>query len=566
MMPLDSLGIARWGETKIAADISRRMFIVGGGAAVGAAVLAACGSSGGKSAGGGPAATTSPNAGISTAQPKRGGTLVLATEAEDDGFNPTIASWDVTGLIYGASIFDTLTTVDINGKWQPNLAQSVTPSPDAKTFTITMRPGVKFHDGTPLDGKAVAMTLEANVKSPQNGPALFNVANISQSGPMTVTVTCREAWSAFPYYLSGAIGTIMAPTMLAEANSGNLKPIGTGPFVFKEWVPNDHLTVVRNTNYWRSSLPYLDQVTFRPIPDDTSRIDALKAGNIDIMHTSQPSSVKELMGDKSFVSVTDLNNNRTEREVHFLYVNTLKPPFDDLRVRQALAYATDQNRIRAVIDTVNPAVTSPFVQGSPYYTQVDYPTYDPAKAKQLIQAYEKDKGPLRVFELGTTNDPLNAERMTLLQAIWKGAGINCQIQQLEQSQYIVQLLNGDYDVREGRQFAAADPDENYVWWSSLTAADIGKPALNFTRNRDPQIQAALEKGRTSLNQADRVAAYQEIAKRLAADIPYIWLDASVWIVSAKPTVMNFNNPTLPDGSPALRMTAGFVDVAQIWRS
>jgi peptide/nickel transport system substrate-binding protein len=537
-------------------------------------ILAGCGggSSGtGKTASGGPASTTATtsntNAGISTLQPTRGGSLVLATEAEDDGFNPTIASWDITGLIYGAAIFDTLTFVDINGQWQPFLAESVTPSADAKTFTIAVRPGIKFHDGTPLDGKAVAMTLEANFKSPQNGPALFNVANIKQSGPMTVAVTCHESWSAFPYYLSGAIGTIMSPTMLAEANGGNLKPIGTGPFVFKEWVPNDHLTVVRNPNYWRTGLPYLDQVTFRPIADDTSRIDALKAGNIDIMHTSQPSSVKQLMDDKSFSSVTDVDNNHTEREIHFLYVNTLKPPFDDLRVRQALAYATDQKRISSILDVVNPPVTSPFVPGSPYYTPVDYPTYDPAKAKQLIQAYEHDKGPLRNFQLATTNDPQNAERMTLVQAMWKASGINCEIAQLEQSQYIVQLLNGDFDVREGRQFSAADPDENYVWWSSLTASDIGKEALNFVRNRDPILQAALEKGRTSLNQADRVAAYQEVAKRLAADVPYIWLDETVWIVAARPTVMNFNNPTLANGSsPALRMTAGMIDVAQIWKA
>ncbi|MBO0731751.1 MAG: hypothetical protein J2P57_21005 [Acidimicrobiaceae bacterium] len=555
----------------MADDISRRKFLAGSGAALGAvalggsasSLLAACGG-GGKATGSGSATTSNPNAGISSAPPKRGGTVIFATEAEDNGFNPTIASWDVTGLIYGAAIFDTLVAIDINGRPQPYLAQSVTPSADAKTFTITARPGIKFHDGTPLDGKAVAMTLEANVKSAQNGPALFNVANITQSGPMTVTVTCKESWPAFPNYLTGSIGTVMSPTMLAEPNSGNLKPIGTGPFVFKEWVPNDHLTVVRNPGYWQPSLPHLDQVTFRPIPNDTTRIDALKAGDIDMMHTSQPSSVHQLMSDKSLVSITDLNNNHTEREVHFLYVNMDKPPFDDLRVRQALAYATDRNRVRSVVDVVNPVIDSPFVPGSPYYTPVDYPSYNPAKAKQLIDAYQADKGPLRVFELATVNDPQDLERMTLVQAMWKAAGINCEIQQVEQSQYIVQLLKGEFDVREGRQFSANDPDENYVWWSSATAAPIGQLALNFPRNKDPQIQADLEKGRTSLNQADRVAAYQNIARRLAADIPYVWLDEAVWLVSAKPKVMNFNNPSLPNGSPALRMSAGFVSFGKVW--
>ncbi len=407
----------------------------------------------------------------------------------------------MTGLIYGGAIFDTLTAVDINGKVQPYLAQSVTPNADATVFTITLRPGIKFHDGSPLDGDAVAQSLIANVKSPQNGPALFNVSDIKPTGPLTATVTCKESWPAFPYYLAYQIGTVMAPSMLASPNGGNLKPIGTGPFAFK---------------------------------------------------------------DKLFVSVSDANNTATEHEVHFLYVNMDKPPFDDLRVRQALAYATDQNRIPSIVDVVNPPIKSPFTPGSPYFVDVDYPTFNPAKAKQLIAAYEHDKGPMRTFNLATVTDAKDLERCTLIQAMWKESGINCQVQQIEQSQYIVQLLQGDFDVREGRQFSAADPDENYVWWSSLTASPIGQLALNFPRNKDPQIQASLEKGRTSLNQADRVAAYQNIARRLAADIPYIWLDETVWLVAAKPTVENFNNPTLPDGSPALRMTFGFINVGQIW--
>lgn len=550
-------------------DISRRKFLAAGGAAVGAVVLggsassllAACGSST-KSGSSGPA--PNPNAGISNATPKMGGSLIVATEAEDNGFNPTVASWDVTGLMYGAALFDTLTTVDVNGKIQPYLAQSVTPNGDATEFTITLRPGIKFHDGSALDANAVAQSLVANVKSPQNGPALFNVSDVKPSGGDTVTVTCKESWPAFPYYLAYQIGTVMSPSMLAEPNAGNLKPIGTGPFIFKEWVPNDHLTVTRNPNYWRQGRPYLDQVTFRPIPDHQSRANALLAGDIDIMHTDDPQDAQTLPNNKKFVSITDSDNNATEREVHFYMINTLKPPFDDLRVRQALAYATDRNRVHSVIDVVNPVISSPFSTKSPYYTPVDYPSYDPTKAKQLITAYENDKGPLRNFTLSTVTDAKDLARTTLVQAMWKQAGINCQVQQVEQSQYIVQALLGNYDVREWRQFSAADPDENYVWWSSLTAAPIGQLALNFARNKDPQVQAALEKGRTSLNQADRIAAYQEISRRFAADVPYIWLDQTVWLVSAKPTVMNFNNPTLPDGSPALRMTAGFINVGQIW--
>ncbi|HET9690377.1 MAG TPA: ABC transporter substrate-binding protein [Acidimicrobiales bacterium] len=558
----------------MADGFSRRKFLAGSSAALGAlaaggsasALLAACGSSGTNSTAGGKVGSTKADAGISTATPKRGGNLVVATEAEDNGFNPTIASWDVTGLMYGAAIFDTLVTIDVNGKPQPFLAQSVTPNADATQFTITLRPGVKFHDGTAVDAAAVVQSLMANVQSPQNGPALLNVAGVTAGGPMTVLVSCKEPWPAFPTYLSGAIGTVMAPAMLVDPKAGNLKPVGSGPFVFKEWVPNDHLTVVRNPNYWQQGKPYLDSVTFKPIPDHQSRANALKAGDVDIMHTDDSQDVQQFTANSSFVSITDSNNSATEREVHFYMINTAKPPFDDLRVRQALAHATDQSRIHSIIDVVNTPITSPFSSNSPYYTAVDYPTYDLAKAKALLTAYQNDKGTLPTFQLSTVTDAKDLQRTTLVQAMWKEAGINCQVQQVEQSQYIVQALLGNYDVREWRQFAASDPDENYVWWSPLTASPIGKLALNFARNKDPQIGAMLEKGRTSLNQADRVSAYQEIGKRFAADVPYIWLDQTVWLVTAKPNVENFNNPTLPDGSPALKMTAGFINVGQIWRS
>lgn len=546
---------------------------VAGAAAAAAAggLLAACGSSGG-STNTTKASSTSSNDknGKASGTPKPGGTLVVATEAEDNGFNPFIASWDVTGSMYGHALYDTLTAVDANGDIQPYLATSITANADNTQFTFGVRPNIKFHDGTACDAAAIVASIKAAVASPQNGPSLLNVADVSASADGTqVIVKCKEPWTAFPYYLSGTDGTILAPAMLSAKDGGNRNPIGTGAFTFVEWVPNDHLTVKKNPNYWRQGLPYLDQVTFKPIPDHLARENSLKAGDIDIMHTDDEQFAHDFSTNPGkFQYINDLGNTATEHEMHFLMINCAQAPLDDVRVRQALAYATDRNKVIQIANAgITPDSTGPYTKGSKYYAPTGYPSYDPTKAKALIAEYEKDKGPLPTIALTTVTDAKDLQRIQLIAGIWEqNAGIKTQISQVEQSQYIVQALLGNYQVRDWRQFSAADPDENYVWWSTLTASPIGKLALNFARNKDDQIQADLEKGRTAGDSATRVAAYQDIAKRFGQDVPYLWINQTVWSVAAAPNVMNFNGATLPDGKPELGMTAGFINVREIWKA
>ena len=553
--------------------ISRGATVTAAGAAVlgtGGGLLAACGSSGsgGKTGSAGTGTSGSGTAGIGKGSPKKGGTLNVGVEAEDNGFNPTVASWDVTGLIYGSCLFDTLTAIDSTGKVQPYLAQSITPNADYSVWTLKLRPNpITFHDGSALDSNAVVGSLEANVHSAQNGLAITNIDTITNPDASTVVFKMKTPWVVFPYYLSGAIGTVMAPAMLKAADAGNRSPIGTGPFVFKEWIPNDHLTVTRNPSYWQSSLPYLDTVVFHPIPDHQSRENSLKAGTIDIMHTTDTQSAVDFMHNSAFQYINDLGNNATQREQGFYMINTAQAPCDDVRVRQAMAYAIDRKKLISLEDNgLPPESTGPFSPGSPYYVDSGYPTYNLAKAQALVKAYQAEKGPISI-ELSTINDAKNLATTQVVQSMLQQAGITAHIVQVQQSQYIVQALLGQYTVRQWRQFAASDPDENFVWWDSETAAPIGKLALNFARNKDPQIDSALTTGRSNPDQAARTQAYQSIAKRFGQDVPYLWINTDIWSVIAKPTVQNFNNPVFPDGSTkGLAMTGGFFSPRYIWLS
>jgi peptide/nickel transport system substrate-binding protein len=550
-------------------EFDRRTFLAGSAALGAGGILAACGSSGSSKAGGSTSGGTKGTPGVSNATPKKGGTLNIGVEAEDNGFNPTIASWDVTGLMYGACVFDSVTYVASDGSVKPYLAQSMTPNADYTQWTIKLRTTpIHFHDGTVCDSSAIVGSLEMNVHSAQNGLALTNIDSITNPDASTVVVKMKTPWIAFPYYLSqgSSIGMVLAPAMVKASDGGDRNPVGTGPFKFKEWVPNDHATFLRNDSYWQPGFPHVDTVIFHPIPDHQSRENSLKAGQIDIMHTDDTQTAVDFMNNASYQYLNDLHNNSVEHEQDFLMINTAQAPLDNLTVRQALAYSLDRQKvINTLYNGISPNADQPFSTGSPYFvSDSGYPTYNLAKAQSLMkQAAQQIGGPVK-FELSIINDAKDLAVTQLVQGMFTAAGAQVNIVQIQQSQYIVQALLGQYAVRGWRQFAAADPDQNYVWWHSSTALPIGKIALNFARNKDPQIDSALETGRTSSDKTARVQAYQTVAKRFGADVPYLWINQAYWSVIAKPNVMNFDNAVTPEGTKGLSMTGGYFNPRFIW--
>jgi ABC-type transport system substrate-binding protein len=246
-------------------------------------------------------------------------------------------------------------------------------------------------------------------------------------------------------------------------------------------------------------------------------------------------------------------------------LDTAKPPLDDVRVRQALAYATDRRKVvNTVYAGILPDSTGPFDKNSPYFGESGYPGYDLNKAKDLVAQYEKDKGRI-TFELGTTNSAKNLQTTQFVQDMWKQAGINTTLKQVEQSSFILNALVGNYDAYLWRQFGAPDPDADLIWWSSATAAPIGQLSLNFARNKDPQVDAALAQGRHSADEAERKAAYQAVAKRFAEDVPYVWIGTTVWAVVSKPKVHGVTAWKLPDGADGIDgLLSGRFLMSHVW--
>ena len=508
--------------------------------------------------------------GVTKATPKKGGSLVFGVDAEEQGFDPTQGRFDEVGVMYARTVFDPLTIVLTNGDWSPYLAQSVVPNSSYTAWTITLRPDVMFHDGTPCDGAALATNLQAQSKSLLTGVVINpTLQSIAQTGPLAATITFKQPWVPFPYYLAGGIGGqiayVVAPSMLSNPN-GTSHPVGTGPFVFKEWIPNDHFTATANPNYWRKGLPYLSQITFKPIPDEEARAEALKTGTIDIMITDTPQIITQFRGNRSYSYIDDSTNVAGEPDMNCVQLNCLAKPFNDQSVRLAAAQAINRSQYVRVIDEgVLPVSNGLFVPGSPYYSTTSFPKYNPANAKKLVSAAAKKNGGPISFTYGSTNSPAALRAAQYLEQAWKAVGFQVSTNIVQQNQTINNALAGKYQALGWRQFGAVDPDLNYIFWSTTTVSS-GPLSINMARNGDPTIEAALLAGRQGTEKSTREAAYKTVNKRLAVDLPYLWTDRAIWAVVSNPKVQNFNNPKSPQGQSAFGMIGGSIWPTQIWIS
>ena len=541
-------------------SFDRRSFMAGGLAlGAGAAIL------GGLEGEAGAARTNGPGLnGVSKARPVKGGSLTFGIDTEEGGFDPSSARWDEGGFLYGRSVMDPIAIVNASGGVEPYLAESITNNEDFTAFTVNLRPGIVFHDGTPLDANALHLNIEKQAASVLTGPAFADqIASASVTGPLAVTINMKTSWAPFPYYLAQAqTGYVAAPAML-NSSSGTSHPIGTGPFVFKDWVPNSHMTATRNPHYWRKGYPYLSSITFKPIIDPNARADALQTGEVDIMHTNSPSSLLQFRGNDKWAYYDNSGEVVGQPTAQCIMLNTSAAPFNNADVRKAAAMCINRAQFAKVIDKgVDVPLNGLFLPGSEYYTKTAYPSYNPSAAAKLVKKVQQQTGKPVAFKLNSTTNSDVLRAAQFLQQAFNQAGMQVTINPLAQSTLINDSLAGTYQATTWRQFGAVDPDLNYVWWSTQTAAP--PLALNMARNINPKIQAALISGRTTNNKADRIKAYQQVNQLLARDIPYLWLARDTWAVVANPKVQNFANPTTVQHSKAIAFDEGVLWPTQIW--
>jgi peptide/nickel transport system substrate-binding protein len=483
--------------------------------------------------------------------PASGGKVVFGLTAESSGWSPVADQWALDGHFVASAVYDPLMAVAPDRQIVPELAKTIEHNADFTRWTIHVREGVQFHNGTPLDAAAVKANLDASRRG-LGAIALSPIESIEVLDRLSVIVTMKSPWSAFPSTLAGQQGYIAAPETLLDG-SASRSPIGTGPFVFERWAPDRSVELTKNAHYWQHGKPYLDEIEFRPIPDNASRGAALASGTLDLMITYEPSDVITYRSEPGYRVATDL-----EAEETVVVLNAGRPPFDHPAARRAIALATDQAQVTETMGAgvLEPA-NGPFASGEPWYeVDTNQPQFDIDEARVQADAYRRETGRPLEFRLSTFPDATRLRQVQLLQQMWAAVGADVHIETLDQAAFIKPLINGEFDATVISNFGTADPDFNYLFWHSSLVAPPGELSINFSHTVDPVIDAALDAGRRTNDVIDRAEQYQLIARRLNDNVAYVWLYRTPTSVVAADRVRGLSNLgnagfARPDGKPWL---------------
>jgi len=489
--------------------------------------------------------TTAPGASAQSS-PKPGGSVVYGLESETGGgWCPSSARLAISGIEVGAAIYDTLTVPNIKNEMVPYLAESVEPNADFTEWKITLRDGIKFHDGTALDSAALVRNFEEYRKSTLIGAALKPINTVTATGPLEVTVALTQAWPEFPWflYLDGRF-LIEAPAQLDSPDCAS-KLIGTGPFSLDHWTVNQELVANKNPDYWQKDskgkqLPYLDKITFKPVAEAVQRVNSLQGGQLDLIHTSDGQQVDALRQLTGQFNVLEQPAGRSE--VRYYLMNAAKPPLDDLNARKAVAMAIDRNQINEIRN--NGAYR---VADGPFDTKVigytknpGYPKYNLKQAKKLASDYKAAHGGEFTVILEHTNDPANTAEAELIKEQLAKAGIDATLKQDDQTAFILAAVSGNFSIMLWRQHPGDDPDAQYYWWNTGST-------LNFGKFDDPELQGLIDQGRTETDAAKRKQIYTDVNKRFASQVYNVWAYYADWVVGANKKVGGLEGPALPDG-------------------
>jgi len=473
-------------------------------------------------------------------KPTFGDTFVQASIGDITGLIPNITT-DGPSHAVGGLIYDGLVQTDKDLNWIPSMAESWQFSKDCLTLTFKLRKDVKWHDGKPFTAEDVNFTYKAmmNPKTPTAYRDDFElVKDVQVPDPYTVRVIYSQ-----PYAKAlGSWGTPMLPRhllakyveegKLREAPQNTTSPIGTGPYKFQEWKSGEKVVLVANKDYYIQGHPFLGRIVYRVIPSQATIFLELKAKGVDMADLT---AIQYARQTDYAAFKQDYNKYRySANRYTYLGFNLKDPRFADKRVRQAFAYAINKPElIEGVVMGLAREATGPYRPGTWAYTdKVKRYAYDPAKAKQLLAAAgwtdKNGDGILRnkegqPFNFTIRTNQGNEERKKLAELIQqrlKEIGVQTDIQTIEWAAFLKEYIKQKrFDAIILGWGTGIDPDQYPIWHSSQTGPD----QLNQISYANPEVDALLEKGRTTCTQKDRVPIYHRIQEILAEDQPLIFL-------------------------------------------
>jgi peptide/nickel transport system substrate-binding protein len=527
-----------------------------------ALVAAACGGSSGKSG------TSSSTAAGGGGKPVSGGTLTYGLEGKTTDFCIPSAQLAISGIMVVTAVYDTLMVPTTDPQvFAPYLAKSVEHNADYTQFTIGLRSGVTFQNGEPLNAAAVKQNIDAWRKGTLLQFVYTDIADVTTPDDLTVVVTMKKPWVAFPGYLwtTGRTG-IAAPAQLNAGPACKTTMIGTGPFQVTNFDPSTgDVTTKKNPNYWRKGFPYLDGLNFKIQESGDQRVNGLQGGQFDIIHDDNGVNYDTVKGFGSSIATQLEPPGR--REIGQALLNVTRPPLNDLNVRKAIAMGTDRNALNQIANKgsfdLADQIFDKDIMG--YVKNPGFPKYNPTEAKKLVNAYKQaNNGKAPTFALQSTFDEQTKALAQETKRQMAQIGINVTLPApVDQATIINQAIGSQVDSFLWRNYPGSDPDGSYVWF-------YGGSPVNFNHVNDPVVNSALDKGRAEPNPATRKTYYETFNKQLSSQVYNIWTWYENWYIAEKSNIQGILGPNLPDatGAPGSQkpvdILAGYHQLLGLW--
>jgi len=459
-----------------------------------------------------------------TAEPKR---LVVALSGNPDTLDPQKTAGTLTFQVV-KSVYDTLVEPDAKGMIVPGLAESWQVSKDGLTWTFKLRSGVRFHNGDPLTSADVKATFDrlkdAATASPKASE--YAAAEFFAPSPLIVEIKLASPQAPFLATLASGWSAILPKSLIDSGWDFASKPVGTGPFVFKEWIRDSRISLDANPSYWMKNLPKVSGVNFQIIPERAVQIQGLMTGAVDIVDGVDPSDIATLSKNKDVRVDTNLSSM-----VLVLAFNCAKPELRDARVRQAISMAIDKKRVLDMVYGGGVVGGSFMDAGDPYYS--DYSKvlpHDSSAAKKLLQ--EAGWNPETTLDLVLPeNYDQHVKAGQLYQEMLALVGVKTKIRLVDWPTWLSDVYKGGkYDLTVIGHTGKLDPDgrlggfgtdKTYVHWVNGEANDL------------------IAKARTENSFPARKALYDKALGIMAREVPQVYVGTANSLVALRASVTGF---------------------------
>ncbi|ALJ21203.1 ABC transporter substrate-binding protein [Microbacterium sp. No. 7] len=457
---------------------------------------------------------TKPSEEVSS-EPVAGGVAQIVEVSSPTSMDPArIRNIYVGNTVLGNALYGQLLTDDAEtAELQFSLLEDFATDDEGKTFTLTIRDGVTFSDGSPFTAAAIQYGWE-RLLDPETRSGDVGVARLVEAYEVvddrTLRITMTDPMPSFPHAVLGThLNWIAQPEALeAGTEAFDAAPIGAGPFVLDSWSRQDVVVLERNEQYWDAPRPYLDRIELRGIVDLSQRYNAVLSGQADLATETGAENIgrAEEGGLTAVMHPVGGGGGWT--------INTSKPPFDDVRARQALISAIDLDAMNVASQGGYAIVPETlFVEGTPFFSDVPLPGYDPELAQRLFDELAAEGKPVDFAATFYATGTATFESLQAQLSQYDNVTVTADVRDL--SEVGLLPLSGDFQLLSGSVLFGADPGPRI--WVNLHS----RGELNYSRISDPEMDAALDRASTSTDTEERVEAYRIVQERFAELVPYL---------------------------------------------